>query len=216
MNHHNALQQAPLSTKSLHPTYKNIIFDIGGVLLEWNPPKFLPRYFQDQEIIGKYKQLFKSEAWLNYDRGITTIEQTAEHIDPTLDKQRFINFCKTLHNVLMPQQKVIDLMIKLKQMGYKIYILSNFPQELFHDVYEKNNFFKEPHGMTISYRIGSLKPEPNIYQILLTEHNLKPEECFFIDDRAENIEGSRACGIEGVVFANYNSLEEDLKKLKIL
>ncbi len=105
-----------------------------------------------------------------------------------------------------------DLLTRLKSEGYKLYGLTNWCSKVYLTMAQVP-IFKLLDGQIISSEEHVIKPEPEIYQRLFTRFNLKPEECIFTDDRAENIEGGRRLGMDGIVFKDAKQYERELKEL---
>ena len=182
---------------------KNIIFDIGNVLLEFKPLDYLKRTFNDDNIEKLlYKEIFQSEEWLHLDRGILTQEQAVKIIslrNPTYE----IHIKKCMDNwidILTPIEGTVKILNQLKEKGYKLYLLSNFHSLAFETICSKYDFFKHFDGGIISYKENLLKPEAEIYTKLLDTYNLNAEECLFIDDTLVNIEAADRLGIKTLHF----------------
>jgi MEMO1 family protein len=197
--------------------YKNIIFDLGAVLVNWQPEKIISSIFKDNSkfaVENFYEN--KSKIWSDFNKGIITPNDLANF----LGKEYSELLLKKLPNYLFILEEGIEIFNLIKEKGYKTYILSNFPKELFESAKNINNyednFLSKFDGKIISYKVNSIKPEPEIYQALLDKYNLIPEECFFIDDKEENILGGKNLGINGVVCKNHEQLKNDLIKLKII
>ncbi|MGH4139378.1 HAD family hydrolase [Clostridium sp.] len=185
---------------------KNIIFDIGNVLLEFNPIDYLKKTFNDGNIEKLlYKEIFQSEEWIHLDRGILTQDQAVNTI--TLrNPDHEIHIKKCMDNwidILTPIDSTVKIINDLKEKGYKLYLLSNFHSLAFETICSKYNFFKKFDGGIISYKENLLKPEPEIYTKLLNTYKLNAEECLFIDDTLVNIEAAAKLGIKTL---HYNPL----------
>ena len=107
----------------------------------------------------------------------------------------------------------MELIYDLKKKEYGLYALSNFHREAFAHVYKKYEWFQLFDGMIISYAVQALKPEPAIYEALLTGYDLEPERCLLIDDLLANIEGGRQLGIRGIQYQNHAQLIRDLEQI---
>jgi len=182
---------------------KNIIFDIGNVLLEFKPIDYLKRTFNDDKIEKLlYKEIFQSQEWIHLDRGILTQEQAVKIIslrNPDIE----IHIKKCMDNwidILTPIEGTVKIMNDLKEKGYNLYLLSNFHSLAFETICSKYDFFKKFDGGIISYKENLLKPEAEIYTKLLDTYNLKADECLFIDDTIVNIEAADRLGIKTFHF----------------
>jgi len=198
---------------------KNVVFDIGNVLLKFEPKTYLVKKFNHEEKVEKILDLvFKSDEWLMLDRGtITEIEAikvlSERHV---LYSEAIKDAFNGWYDILMPMEDTIDILKQLKDKGINAYYLSNFHQLAFEHVTEKNEFFKLFQGGIVSYKEKLLKPEKEIYMRLLEEYNLKSEETIFIDDTLANIQSAEIVGINTIHFKNSQELMAKLNELLIL
>ncbi|MCK4257398.1 MAG: HAD family phosphatase [Halanaerobiales bacterium] len=196
----------------------NIVFDLGNVLLNFKPKEYLADNFSDADLVEElYQQIFCSAEWLELDRGTLSIEEVIRIIG-----QRHPENLKAIEKVLFnweelltPIESSVEILCELKEKGYKIYALSNFHLKAFHEVSERYDFFKLFNGKVISSKIKLLKPEPEIYQYLINEHGIEPEETIFIDDSKENIEAAKKFGIKTIHFTASTDLKKELEKYNI-
>lgn len=199
--------------------YKNIIFDIGNVLLSFEPKEYMKTKIKirEENIEKLFNEIFLSEEWLMLDRGTIEepmaieriIERNAELSEDI--KTVFKDWC----SILVPIPKTVELLKSLKSKGYNIYYLSNFHDLAFKDVTNKNEFFNLFDGGVVSYEEKLLKPEEEIYKRLIERYNLIPEETIFVDDTKVNVEAAKKLGIRAFVFESPEKFEEDLRKLNI-
>lgn len=197
---------------------KNVIFDLGNVVLKLRWDIVLNRYSDnadDQKLLDDV--IFNSEEWQRLDAG-------------TIEKYEAINIMKSklpskLHDACLGIMKdwkdgfvinteILDFIDFLKSNGYKTYILSNAPLDL-PDYLSKHDLDKYFIGKVISAEEKMTKPNKEIYELLLNRFSLKPEECLFLDDKPENIQGAISCKMNGYVFDynNFNKFLEDINKL---
>lgn len=198
---------------------KNIIFDIGNVLLDFNPEKYLDSLNFHKKVKEElFKCIFKSKYWGELDRGTLTDDEAIQlfcKASPKLNKE-IKDIMSGWADILVPNYETVNIVKNLKEKGYKIFLLSNFHKKAFEKVTLENDFFNLFDGKVISYETNLLKPEEEIYKKLLTTYNLKPEESIFIDDIKLNIEGAKKLGINGILFESAASLEETLINAKVL
>lgn len=194
---------------------KNVIFDIGNVLLEFNPLDYLKRTFNNDNIEKLlYKEVFQCEEWLHLDRGVLTQDEAIKAISlRNLKHEVLIKKCMdNWIDILTPIEGTVKILSELKEKGYKLYLLSNFHCLAFETVYSKYEFFKHFDGGIISYKENLLKPESEIYYKLLDTYNLNAEECLFIDDTLVNVEAARTLGINTVHFEGCEMLRKSLSE----
>jgi putative hydrolase of the HAD superfamily len=115
--------------------------------------------------------------------------------------------------MLTPFEEMIKLVHDLKDRGYKVYVLSNFHVHAFERVYSKHSFFQLFDGMVISSTIKCCKPNAAIFQKLIEQYNLVPEEAVFVDDTKENVDAAMCLGFNAIQFIQPDEFIEDLKKI---
>ena len=206
---------------SPHPTYKNIIFDIGGVLVFWKPFEIAHDIFKNTNIPAKkltsvIKQITDNKIWQEFDRGTISQKNVIATLSENFDSDVVRSFLENVHKYLTPIKEGIDIFQKTKKLGYKNYILSNMSKEFTNDVIQHYDFYKKNNGIILSYRIRQIKPEPQIYMTLLNTYSLNPKECLFIDDSEKNVIAAQNLGINSVLCSDHNELNLKLKKLNIL
>ena len=199
---------------------RNIVFDMGNVVIRFDPPYFLDRAGitdpQDRKLI--MNELFLSVEWAQMDAGTLT-EETAEPLFLERFPERLHETVRALlYGWAYPGDMVPgmeELIRRLRQAGYMIYLLSNASVAQ-HDYWPRFPVSKLFDGKLISCDVKKVKPCPAIYRLFTEKFSLKPEECLFIDDSAANAAGAIACGWQGIVFhGSAEELEEKMKRLGI-
>ena len=200
---------------------KNIKFDLGNVLLEWNEDKIVTNYSskkEEQEILKKV--IFKSDEWFMLDDGSMNYQEAISVFKEKLPinlKGKVEEIMSTWYKKMPINQDICNLIKKLKEKNYKIYALSNTHVPVYE--YVKNSEIgKYFDGFLISAIEKMMKPNEEIYYRLFEKFELVPQECFFIDDNEKNITASRKCGMEGYIFDinNFQKLKDELRKKDIL
>lgn len=193
---------------------KNIVFDMGNVLITFDPDRILNRHQltgDDRKAVEK--ELFGGGEWHELDRGtITEAELIAavakrlpEHLKPVVAE-----IMSDWYLDLPALEESYDLVRELKMAGYRIYLLSNASLR-FYDYEKKIAAFEYFDGKLVSADYLMAKPEPEIYQKLFEVFQLNPEECFFIDDLAPNIAAAKVCGMNGYQYdGNMEKLRQAL------
>ena len=192
---------------------KNIIFDIGNVLVRFDPLDYLIRtYGEDFETIKTlHQEVFGSEQWKQLDQGLITPEEAIRKITEKVPEHKYVVEHIMLHweSFLIDEiETSVYFLKKYKEMGYKLYALSNYPERGYLFTENKFPFFKLFDGKVISYEVKEVKPGKKIYEILLEKYDLLAEECVFIDDTLPNIETARELGMKGIHFLHSNQLME--------
>ena len=197
---------------------KNIVFDIGNVILRYDPFSYLLSQYDDySQIEYVYKNVFNSKEWLELDRGTLDYKKASEIISKKtkLKKEDILYDLNNWKYKSMGKIESTNLFIdKLKDSNkYNLYLLSSFHEDAFNYVKKKYDFVDKFDGGVISYREKLLKPEEAIYIKLLSKYNLKAEESIFIDDSKANIDKAIELGFEGVVFSDTSDILKIIEKL---
>lgn len=182
---------------------RNLIFDMGGVLIRFDRELFLDRLKlekPDRQLL--MNQVFLSLEWARMDRGSMTEDQAVESICARVPRRlhgAVEALVKHWDEPLLPVEGMEELIRELKESGYGIYLLSNasFRQ---HEYWPRIGGSRYFDATLISADEGLVKPQPEIYRLALERFDLRPEECFFIDDLPANVEGASVCVISGAVF----------------
>ena len=185
---------------------RNIIFDMGNVLIYFDRNIFLDRVGlenpEDRELLNR--EVYLSLEWSRMDRGSLTDEEAAEIIARRVPE----HLRETVHRLvnewerpILPIAGMEELVRELKRNGYGIYLLSNasYRQHLYWPEIPASDLFD---GTLISADVHLVKPQPEIYELLCNRFSLKKEECVFIDDSTPNAEGAFYTGIPAIVFHN--------------
>ena len=194
---------------------KNIIFDLGNVLVKYSPENFLNKYVKKENQEDFIINIFKSKDWLELDRGTLSYEDAIEVFTKRVPEEKESIeklFRENISSCISPIEENVEIMRKLKNNGYNVYILSNFHQPAFEYIRESWDFIREFNGDVVSCYYHYIKPEREIYETLLNKYNLTPSETIFIDDVDTNINGAKELGIGGIHLPDYKILSELLKK----
>ena len=196
---------------------KNIVFDMGGVLINFDAQRYTARFVPDPadyELIRR--ELFRSVEWISMDRGSITDGEAVASVCRRLPQrlhQAVRDILDNWHRDIPPLDGVYALVEELKGKGYGIYLLSNTCSR-FHSFRENIPALRFFDGEFISADCHLVKPEPGIYLRFLEQFRLRPEECVFIDDVPLNIEAAIRCGFSGIVYHNDPArLRRELREL---
>lgn len=182
---------------------RNIVFDMGQVLIRWRPADMLdalPLTAQERCMI--LEELFQSVEWVMQDRGVLVEAETVERAMARLPEYLRPSVDKLAHWFrwhLVPMPGMAALVRELKEQGYGLYLLSNASTALrgyFPGIPGSECF----DGIVVSGEEKVMKPLAKIYETLFDRFDLKAEECLFIDDAPANIDGAAVCGMQGIIF----------------
>lgn len=192
--------------------YDALIFDIGGVLLNWDPEAILNKFY-DKDISKKLSDLTLTKRWAEYDRGLEDRENLYRYfikIEPDYpDEIRFLIF--EIFKYMEVLDETIEILYILKKKGKKLYLLSNFTRIGFEYVYKKHDFFNMFDGKVISCYINLIKPEKEIYEHIHRKYSLNLDKTIFIDDNDTNVKAALDYGIKSIKFTKADKLKEDLE-----
>ena len=203
---------------------KNVIFDIGNVILKFNVEEVLKKFTDSQEE-QKFimENIIKSPEWLEYALIDTGYISREEAIDIVSDRtnhsndELIKNFWYNYNNYAFVNTEILDLIKELKNKGYSVYLLSNINSYTTENV-ARSGLFELVDGYILSYQVHQVKPYEGIYKTLLEKYNLTANECLFIDDNQKNIVTGNKLGIlsKKVEPDNVASVIETIKELNLL
>ena len=203
---------------------KNIIFDIGNVILQFDVEEIISNFTRkESEKQFIINNIINSPEWLQYsliDIGFISREQAIEIVE---DRTNHINdeliekFWYRYNEYSFINDNVIDIIKELKEKDYKIYLLSNINSHTYNHI-KDNKLFNLVDGYVFSYIEHQVKPYVGIYNTLLERYKLIPQECLFIDDNIKNIKTANELGIQGkkVIPDNFESVVQTLKEYNVL
>lgn len=197
---------------------KNIIFDFGGVLVDWNPRYVFRKYFEKEEEMEWFLANICTNEWnVEQDRGRSMAEATKLLQNQYPEHSEMIaRFYGEWADMLKSEiSGTVEILKELKE-KYPLYGLTNWSAETIDIAYNRFDFFNLFDGILVSGEEKLIKPDPEIYKLLLNRYNLKAEECFFIDDNKDNVKAAKNLGINAVQFTTPEQLRKDLKEFDIL
>jgi putative hydrolase of the HAD superfamily len=193
--------------------YKNIIFDVGNVLLKWNPARIATHVGIDTASI---LQFVSSDHWKQWDMDTINRQELLMTLPASLDGGLFLSFLDLMPGAYSPLAEGIDILKAVHARGYHVYVLSNMPRESLDFIIHQFDFFTLFDGGIFSCQVHVAKPDVTIYQLLLQKYNLDPAESLFIDDSPQNIFVAKTIGIQGIVCAHHATVKNELVRLHIL
>ena len=197
---------------------RTIIFDIGNVLADFNWRAYLDSFaLPEQEDRIVERTLFLSPLWAEIDRGRLSDEELLAQICKSAPEQEMLirRVYSGAGMAVSQNAYAPGLLKRLKELGYQIYILSNYGKTFYEERLSNFEFLRYSDGQVISYQEQYIKPEPEIYQILLSRYQICPEEAVFFDDLPKNLETAKTFGINTVQVRGSESIEEGLRNFDI-
>lgn len=193
---------------------KNIVFDFGGVLVDWNPHHLYDKYFGSREKAEWFLNNICLYSWnLQMDGGKPfaegVAELQAEH--PEWSEAIAIYHTRWIEMMNGEIEGMASVIRRLKMAGYGVYGLTNWSAETFPMVRDTYPVFQEFDGIVVSGEEHLLKPDAAIYKCLLERYALQAEESLFVDDNADNVVGARNVGMKAIQFTSAEELERELK-----
>ncbi len=198
-----------------------VIFDLGGVLVDWNPEYLYTKIFKnDTKKMTWFLNTICTPAWnMEQDAG-RTFKEGAEILIleyPEYEKEISLFFERWEEMLIGEKEDTVLILNSLSDFSeVKLYALTNWSAETFPIAKQRFDFLKRFEGIVVSGEEKTRKPFSKIYKITLDRYNLSPENCLFIDDSLENVEAARVLGINAIHFTNALQLHLDLKELELL
>lgn len=195
---------------------RNIIFDVGKVLVEVRWHEVMRELGFDEAIVELVANATVcSSMWGEYDRSKLPYEEMLKKFvmnNPTVEKEIRL-FMKHEKEAIREFPYAREWVKSFRDKGYKCYVLSNYPKGTFENTREERSFEEFLDGAVYSFQVQMVKPEKEIYQMLLERYDLIPEECVFIDDNQANVEVARELGMNAIQFWKKDETEKELEKL---
>ncbi|GAB6260436.1 HAD family hydrolase [Photobacterium sp. R1] len=200
---------------------RNVIFDFGGVLFEWNPHRVVETFTHshyEQEVL--LKNVLQHPDWLALDRGTMLMAEVIPKFAartgfPEARMEDFIDHIQSSLRLIQASKTLLDELIEQE---FHLYFLSNMCTAFFETLNEKHDLSTLFDGGLLSARELLLKPEPEIFQLLMNRYDLIPEETYFIDDNELNVLAARELGINAIHFSATPSCYQEIRsalRLKI-
>ncbi|WP_154116258.1 HAD family hydrolase [Vibrio cincinnatiensis] len=197
---------------------KNIVFDIGNVVVRWAPLEIIRLTFGEScSAEDKAKSIFQSETWLSLNKGQLTENEAKAQYKETLgltdlECERLFYYVKQTQILIFGS---VDLIKRCKSAGYNVLVLTDNVHEIVSHLKTAYPFWGLFDGAIVSAEVGLLKPQREIYLSLLTQYDLNAAETVFIDDMLYNVQGAESVGIKGIQFESAFQCEQALKSLGI-
>jgi putative hydrolase of the HAD superfamily len=195
---------------------RNVIFDLGGVVLDWNPDHIVSRFQPVVELQASLKAaLFGHADWRMFDRGTLTESELIERLQPRVGRprQEVTAILDAVRDSLEEKPETVQLIRALQAQGTPLYCLSNMPAAVYTHLRRRHSFWDAFSGIVISGEVKMMKPEPAVFQHLLDTFNLRPEESVFIDDVLANIDSAKQMGLHAIWFKDAAQCRRELDEV---
>lgn len=199
---------------------KNIVFDLGGVLVDWNPRYLYRKIFSSEHEMEKFLAEICTQEWNEQqDAGRPFAEAEKELIQrhPSYEKQIRMyraRWVEMLGGPILPTVEILNDLLAAKK--HRLFALTNWSHETFPMAKSLYPFLQSFEGILVSGEVKLKKPDPLIFQMLCQHHKINAEESIFIDDVLKNVKAAEALGFHVMQFINSDKLRQDLMSLKIL
>ena len=197
---------------------KNVVFDIGNVVVRWAPLEIVRLTFGVSESNEEQaKSVFQSDTWLDLNKGLLSENDAKAQYRATLGFTELE--CERLFYYVKQTQILIHGSVELikccKTAGYNVLALTDNVHEIVSHLKSSYTFWELFEGAAVSAEVGLLKPQPEIYESLLSKYDLIASETVFIDDMPYNVKGAEAVGIKGIQFESASQCEQALRALGV-
>jgi putative hydrolase of the HAD superfamily len=195
---------------------RNVIFDLGGVVLDWNPDRIVSRFQPVPELQASLKAaLFGHADWRLFDRGTLTESELIERLQSRVGgtRQELAAILDGVRDSLVAKPETVELIRALQGRGTPLYCLSNMPGSIYAHLRERHDFWDAFSGIVISGEVQMMKPEPEVFRHLLARFDLRPEESVFVDDLPANIESAKQVGLHTVWFKDAAQCRRELDQI---
>lgn len=200
---------------------KNIIFDVGNVIVTWSPPTIIKNTFPEYDQLQQESlidEIFKSETWTHLNLGQLSEKDAklkfisnSKILDP-LNTDRLFDYIKSTQTLI---PGTTDIIKSLHKNDYQLFALTDNIHEIIEYLKEKYNFWKYFQHVIVSAHIGLKKPSKEIFDYALQKNNLLPEETVFIDDYPPNVKSASSLGLHTILFSDAVSCLHELNRLGI-
>lgn len=197
---------------------KNVIFDIGDVLVSFRWRALMEDLGLPADLQETFREkVFMSPWWSELDHGLREESEILEKLreDNREHLEEFDLVWAHRDKLVDPYPYAVPWIERLHKQGLKVYLLSNYPRDIF-TLHAENGsfpFLNQVDGKVVSGFVRKIKPNADIYEHLMAAYGLRAQECVFLDDREENVNAARALGMQGIVVESYEQASARLDAL---
>src|SRR5215469_11567728 len=197
-----------------------VVFDLGGVLIDWDPRHLYRKLFAgDEAAMEHFLATVCTHEWnRGQDAGRTFAEGTRLLKTEHPDKAELIDaYCARFDEMMPgPIAGSVEILAELKTLGTRLYCLTNFSAETYPPTFERFEFLRWFRGVLVSGEVGVIKPDARIFELLLERFAIDPKRAVYIDDVAVNVDAARPFGIHAIHFTTPSTLRAALTELGLL
>jgi 2-haloacid dehalogenase len=196
-----------------------VVFDIGNVLIRWDPRNLYRKLISDEDELERFLAEICTHDWnLEQDRGRSWKDAVAERVALFPEHEELIRAYDERWHEMVPGaiEGSVNLLERLIGRGIPVYAITNFSGEKFREARERFPFLLRFRDIIVSGDVRLLKPDPEIYHLLIDRHELEPGRTLFIDDSPTNISGAEAVGLRTHLFRDPRTLEGEIEALRLL
>jgi 2-haloacid dehalogenase len=197
-----------------------VVFDLGGVLIDWDPRHLYRKLFAgDEAAMEHFLATVCTHEWnCNQDAGRTFAEGARLLKTEHPDKAGLIDaYCARFDEMMPgPITGSVEILTELKTLGTRLYCLTNFSAETYPPTFDRFEFLRWFRGVLVSGEVGVIKPDPRIFELLLERFAIDPNRAVYIDDVAVNVDAARPFGIHAIHFTTPSTLRAELTELGLL
>ncbi len=198
---------------------ETVVFDLGGVLIDWNPRYLYRKIFADEGEMERFLGTVTTPEWhIEQDRGRTMEEATALLLSrhPAYAREIEAYYGRWDETFGGPIEGTVGVLRNLREQGYPLYALTNWSAETFPLARERYDFLEWFDDIVVSGEEGMIKPDKDLYGVLVERTGLDPATSVFIDDSCANVRAAEELGFVGVMFRGADHLREELVRLGLL
>ncbi len=197
-----------------------IIFDLGGVLIDWNPRYLYRKIFQTEEEVTWFLENICTGEWNDLQDGGRSFEEATKELiqkHPEWEEPIAAWYGRWQETIAGPIEGTVNILREIKDSKkYRLYALTNWSAETFPWALENFDFLHWFEGIVVSGIEKTRKPLPEFFQIIFDRYTIKPSEAIFIDDNLHNIEGAKALGMNTITFKSPEQLLKALQERKLV
>jgi HAD superfamily hydrolase (TIGR01509 family) len=196
----------------------NVVFDLGGVVLTWDPGSIIASIFADEREQALVRRcVFGDPDWVSLDRGMLSLEDAIVRASQRtgISASRLHTLFEAVPIALVPVEPVLELVSEVRLGGSGLYVLSNLHRASFERVRDELGVFELFDGRIVSCEVAAAKPEPAIYERLLGDFGLDPASTVFIDDHQVNLDAAAQLGIATILFTDTQRCRAELRALGV-